>query len=155
MGSWLDARSVLTVLLLGMLACASGRGDRPPSRDEDALLALEARMFRALQGRDQTALAELLTDDFIFRGPGGVELGKAEFLKNVTAIPGTMLAVEAEHLKAHVFGEVGVLSGVQRARVRLEDGSEVDDLQAFTDVCLKQGGHWRIVLAHSVPAGAR
>jgi hypothetical protein len=60
------------------------------------------------------------------------------------------VSVEGEHVKASVYGEVGVLTGVQRATVRLPDGSEVRDAGAFTDVCFKRGGRWQMVLAHSV-----
>ncbi|HEX8439525.1 hypothetical protein [Archangium sp.] len=39
----------------------------------------------------------------------------------------------------------------RRARVRMEDGTTVDDVQAFTDIALARDGQWRMVLAHSVP----
>ena len=108
-------------------------------------------MFDALRERRREAVAALLADDFVARDATGAELDKAAFLASVASIPGQIVAVEGEHVRARVYGEVGVLTGVQRATVRMPDGREVRDVGAFTDVCLKRGGRWQIVLAHSAP----
>ncbi|EPX57076.1 hypothetical protein D187_006830 [Cystobacter fuscus DSM 2262] len=74
--------------------------------------------------------------------------------EDILAIPGTILSVESDDLRVHVYGDVGVLTGRQHARVRLEDGTIVDDVGTFTDIALRRGGRWRMVLAHSVPLSA-
>ncbi|MBU8898370.1 nuclear transport factor 2 family protein [Corallococcus sp. H22C18031201] len=122
------------------------------SEDVRALLALEASIVRAIQARDTQALQELMAQDFVFRGAGDVETDLTAFLANIAAIPGTIVSVEADTVRAHVFGDTGVLTGTQRARVRLPDGTEVTDVGHFTDVCQRRDGHWRVVLAHSLPA---
>jgi Domain of unknown function (DUF4440) len=69
----------------------------------------------------------------------------------VVSIPGTILSVESDDTQARVFGDMGVLTGRQRARVRLDDGTTVMDVGAFTDIARWREGHWEMVLAHSVP----
>jgi ketosteroid isomerase-like protein len=151
-------RSVMLSTLLVACACNHGpvRSDSPipssTSEDIRSLMALEQALFRAIQARDRAALTELLAEDFVFRGPGDVELDRATFLDNITTLPGTILSVEGTQVQAHTFGETGVLTGVQHARVRMQDGAEVTDSQAFSDVCVRREGRWWVVLAHSVPS---
>lgn len=122
------------------------------SRARGELLELERSVTQAIRERNATRLRELLSDDFVFRGTGDVEANREGFISSVTAIPGDILDVEMASLRAHVYGDTGVLTGTQRARVRLPDGTEVTDTQHFTDVCRWREGTWWMVLAHSVPA---
>jgi len=117
--------------------------------DERALLALEDAVLLAIRRRDPAALAACLTEDFVLLSPDGTETRRDAFLRGATDIPGELLELSVQHLRAHVVGGVGVLTGLQRARVKLQDGVEVDDLQLFTDVCVRTGTGWRMALAHS------
>ncbi|QSQ20865.1 nuclear transport factor 2 family protein [Pyxidicoccus parkwayensis] len=116
------------------------------------LLELERSVTQAIRERSAARLRELLSNDFVFRGTGDVETDREAFISSVAAIPGEILDVEIASLRAHVFEDTGVLTGTQRARVRLPDGTEVTDTQHFTDVCRWRDGKWWMVLAHSVPA---
>ncbi|MCP3136399.1 nuclear transport factor 2 family protein [Pyxidicoccus xibeiensis] len=116
------------------------------------LLELERAVTQAIQERNGARLRELLPEDFVYRGPGDVETDRAAFITSVANIPGTILGIEMLSLRAHVFGDTGVLTGAQRARVRLPDGTEVTDVQTFADVCQRRDGRWWMVLAHSLPA---
>jgi ketosteroid isomerase-like protein len=117
--------------------------------DERALLALEDAVLMAIRRRDPKALAACLTEDFVLLSPDGSQTRREAFVRAATDLPGEVLELSAEHLRAHVVAGVGVLTGLQRARVRLPDGVEVDDLQLFTDVCVRTGTGWRMALAHS------
>ena len=115
----------------------------------DALLRLESEIMEHIRAKDTRALEPLLTADFVYRTPG-VEVGRADFLKGVASVPGRITSVEGEGLRVRVFGEVAVLTGVQRARVRADDGSEQEGLSAFTDIFVKRRGRWRLALAYGV-----
>lgn len=125
---------------------------RAPTQDEASLRALEQALFSAIARRDRTALEGLLTPDFVLISDDGVRVERAAFLDGVLAIPGEILSIDAEHLDARIVGGAGILSGVQRARVRLADGSVVEDRQVFTDVCVWRDGRWLLAYAHSVSA---
>jgi hypothetical protein len=120
--------------------------------DERTLLALEDAVIDAIRRRDARALGALVTESFVLLGSDGIETPREEFLRAAVEIPGEILELSVLHLRARVVGGVGVLTGLQRARVRLPSGVEVDDVAFFTDVCVRTGTGWRMALAHSGPA---
>lgn len=120
--------------------------------DERALLALEDSVVESIRRRDRTALAALVTEDFVLLGSDGTETRRDDFLRGAVEMPGDILELSVLHLRARVVGGVGVLTGLQRARVRLPSGVEVDDVAFFTDVCVRTGTGWRMAVAHSGPA---
>lgn len=149
------ARLVALVLVCLFSACGGLRSTHAePSvnpADEARLLQLEQDMFTAIRTRDRQGLERTLDERFELRVPGQPPVDRAESIDGFLSIPGTILSIESDDVRARVYGDVGVLTGRQRARVRLEDGSTVDDVQAFTDIALLREGRWRMVLAHSVP----
>jgi ketosteroid isomerase-like protein len=122
--------------------------------DERALLALEDAMLLAIRRRDPAGVAALLTDDFVLLVGDGAQAARGPFIEAASSIPGEILELAAEHLRARVVGGVGILAGLQRARVRLDDGTEVTEVQAFTDVCVRTPAGWRMALAHSTVVGS-
>jgi len=120
--------------------------------DERALLALEDAVIDAIRRRDASALGGLVSEGFVLLGSDGSETRREDFLRAAVEIPGEILELSVLHLRARVVGGMGVLTGLQRARVRLPTGIEVDDVAFFTDVCVRTGTGWQMALAHSGPA---
>lgn len=114
------------------------------------LLQLERALFEAIRTRDESALKQLLAADFELRMPGEAPVGREAFVASVQAIPGTMLEVSSDDTEGRVLGDVGMLTGHQRARVRLGDGSVVTQTGAFGDVARQVDGRWVLVHAYSV-----
>lgn len=123
---------------------------RQPRRTVEAVLRLEREIMRRIREKDAKALGRLLAEDFVYRTPGGGELGREDFLKGVASAPGRITSVEGEGLRVSVYGETAVLTGVQRARVRGDDGAEQEGANAFTDVFVKRRGRWLLALAYGV-----
>ena len=121
----------------------------PSRRTVESILRLEKEIMGFIREKDTESLGRLLTADFVYRTPGG-EVGRAEFLKGVASVPGRITSVEGEGLRVSVYGETAVLTGVQRARVRADDGSEQEGVSAFTDIFVRRGGRWRLALAYGV-----
>jgi ketosteroid isomerase-like protein len=148
------ARLALLAVLCLCAACGLRSTRQAPSSstaDEAQLLQLEKDMFTAIRTRDRQLLERILDENFELRVPGSPPVDRAGFIAAILAIPGTILSVESEDLEVRTYGDAGVLLGRQRARVQLENGTTVTDVGAFTDIAIKRGGQWRMVLAHSVP----
>ena len=126
---------------------------RVASSDEQVereILEIERGVMAAIEGKDAAALGRFLAEEFVHRTPGGEELSKEAFLKNVASIPFEILSVRGENLKVSAFGETAVLTGVQIAAVRTGEGKEEEGRGAFTDVFVRRDGHWLLALAYSV-----
>jgi ketosteroid isomerase-like protein len=115
----------------------------------DQVLRLEREAMDAIRDRDAKKLERILFDDFVYRSPEG-EVGRADFIKNITALPGRILSVEGKDLRVRLFGETAVLTGVQLTVVRTDNGKELESIVAFTDIFIRRDRHWRLALAHGV-----
>lgn len=122
---------------------------RQPRRTVEAILRLEREIMNYIRAKDTRALERLLTADFVYRTPGA-EVSRADFLKGVAGVPGRITSVEGEGLRVSGYGETAILTGVQRARVRADDGSEQEGVSAFTDVFVRRNGRWRLALAYGI-----
>lgn len=117
---------------------------------EQLILGIGREVFTAIRQKDVAALSRFLADDFVHRGPDGSEAGREEFLRNISAMPVEVVSVRGEHQRVDVYGEVAVLTGVQRAEWRQGDAAEGVSSVAFTDVFVRRGGAWLMALAYGV-----
>ena len=122
---------------------------RQPGRTAESILRLERETMDAIRAKDAKALGRILSEDFVYRTPGA-ELSRAEFLQNVASLPGRILSVEGSELRVNVYGDTAILTGVQRSRLRTDDGAEHASAVAFTDVFVRHGEGWRLSLAYGV-----
>ena len=122
-------------------------------QDEDTeqiILAIEQEVFTAIRQKDVDSLGRFLASDFVHRRPDGADSGKEEFLRSISAMPVEVISIRGEHQKVNIYGEVAVLTGVQRAEWRQADGAEGVSSVAFTDVFARRGDSWLMVLAYGV-----
>jgi hypothetical protein len=121
----------------------------PQGRSSDELLDAEQSLFAAIARRDGAQLELLAAPELILRIPGQPDVDRAGFLRGVAAIPGEILEVTGEGVRAHQAGDTGIVEGIQVARVRL-DGKVIEDRGAFVDVFVRRDGAWRITFALNV-----
>jgi ketosteroid isomerase-like protein len=133
--------------------CTPARKERGMGPDEQVsreILEIERETMAAIKRKDGAALGRVLAGDFVYRTPKGEELSREAFLKNITSIPFEILSVRGEGLKVNAYGETAVLTGVQIATVRTEDGKEEAGRGAFADIFVRREGRWLMVLAYDV-----
>lgn len=117
---------------------------------EQIILGIEQDVFTAIRLKDVDSLRRFLANDFVHRSPDGSESGREEFLQSVSAMPVEVSSIKGLHQKVSIFGEVAVLTGVQRAEWRQGDVAEGISSVAFTDVFAMRGDRWLMVLAYGV-----
>jgi ketosteroid isomerase-like protein len=145
---------LLALTLLPCLVFADG------GRSTHPVVELEYKIFAALRTRNSASVESFIADDFHLRMPRQPEIGKNEFLKSIRESPHEIVSVNGDELKTNIYGNVAVLTGIQRAVVSLEGGKQANSRGAFVDVFEKRGSSWMLVLAYSVempsqPAGAK
>lgn len=121
----------------------------------EQILQIGLEIMAAIKNKDAATLDPLFADDFIYRTHFGAEAGKAEFLQSIASMPLEILSVSGEELKANVYGETAILTGVQHAKARPLEGEAEESVVAFTDVFVRREGRWLMVLAYGVelPSG--
>lgn len=114
------------------------------------VLQIEYEIMTAIRNKDAATLEPLLADDFIYRTHFGAEANKVEFLKSVAAFPVEIVSITGDEVKANVYGETAIITGVQRAEARLPEGGVEESFVAFTDVFVRRDERWLMVLAYGV-----
>ncbi|MGH9931149.1 MAG: nuclear transport factor 2 family protein [Pyrinomonadaceae bacterium] len=116
----------------------------------EAILQIEQDIMAAIKSKDAAALAPMLADEFIYRTHFGAETDKAGFLQSISSMPLEILSIHGEELKVNVYGEMAVLTGVQLAEARPNEGETEESAVAFTDIFMRRDGRWLMVLAYGV-----
>jgi ketosteroid isomerase-like protein len=116
----------------------------------ETILKIERDIMAAIKSKDASALAPLLAEDFIYRTHFGAEADKTEFLQSIASFPVEILSLRGEELRVNLYGDTGVLTGVQRAEARAPEGQAEESAVAFTDVFVRSEGRWLMVLAYGV-----
>jgi ketosteroid isomerase-like protein len=117
--------------------------------EEQAILLLEEEIFSAVKSRDAKLLERVLTDDFVYRSPGQ-ESGRDDFLKLCATFPYEITSIRGEELKVNIYDNLAVVTGLQFAKAKGDDGNEETSVVAFTDVFVKRKDKWMLSLAHAV-----
>ncbi len=118
--------------------------------DQETILQLERDVMNAIKTKDATTLANFVADDFVYRTHFGAESDKSEFLKSIASIPVEIISMRGDELNVSIYGDVAVLTGVQRAVARVPESQPEESAVAFTDVFVRRDGCWLMVLAYGV-----
>jgi ketosteroid isomerase-like protein len=132
------------------LASTSNKNSEKSNEPQQALLLLEEEIFSAVKNGDTSALACILTDDFVYRSPGSQEVTKADFLKLSASFPYKIVSIWGEEMNVNIYGNTAVMTGLQFAKTQTGEGKEETSVVMFTDVFVKQKGKWMLSLAHAV-----
>lgn len=119
--------------------------------DRQKLAAAAEAVAAAIGARDLPALGALLAPGFTHRMHGGEVSGRDKFLAAVAASPGEIVFVRLEDLRIDVTPTGALVTGFQRAQVKM-DGRTVDDRRGFIDWFVEVNGDWKIQAAVDLPA---
>ena len=123
--------------------------------DPDRVAQAAREIAAAIAKRDVGAIRERLAPGFVHRTHGGTVADAEAFIQAIEQIPGEILVVSLERLEVDMSPSGALVTGVQRAQVRV-DGEVIDDRRGFVDWFVKHAGEWRIQAAVDLPdAGAR
>jgi ketosteroid isomerase-like protein len=136
-------------IVIAMVLLASMAFGQSQSKEQQ-VLAAERALFDGLKNQDAKALSALLAEDFQFRNAGDEIIGKAAFLKSATSVEGTIMSVSSDNMRVQMHGDIAVLSGTQKAVVKLKDGHQVTGVGIFTDVFAFRNDRWLLVFAHNI-----
>ncbi|XBS71428.1 nuclear transport factor 2 family protein [Acerihabitans sp. KWT182] len=125
---------------------------KQPQHDDLAeLLAFERSRRQALVSGDIAALAPMLAEDLVHVHSTGMVHGKQQLLEHIRRMGG-FVAIDREDPHIRLEGEVAILTGDTRNRVRsLDTGEEMTRFGFQTLVLRRTAAGWQIVLSQLTP----
>lgn len=115
---------------------------------EQTILSIGHKIYAAIQQKNADALEPFLADDFVYRAADGTETAKREFLRGISEMPFEISSVTGEHERVSVFGNVAVMTGVQKAEWRQSESVHGLNSVPFADVFELRDKKWLLVLAY-------
>lgn len=141
------------LLLLALLALPRFAFAAPAVPNAEAQLTkIEHDWADAYVKRDPSFVQRLAADDFIFIGPDGNSVGKADYVKGMTG-PTVFTAFEIGEMKVRTVGDVAVVTGKANITAKTDDKDE-SGKYAFTDVFAKKAGEWKAISSQATPIKA-
>jgi Domain of unknown function (DUF4440) len=115
-----------------------------PSGVESAILALDARRFKAMAEADLAALDRILGDDLTYTHTSGWTQSKSELMESLRSGKLRYLSIEPANEKVRDYGTTAVGTGRAAFKVRLE-GKELNLQLRFIEVYVRRHGRWQLV----------
>jgi hypothetical protein len=130
---------VVPVLLLGL---AYGQFSRDPSKDREAIIALEQEWLHA---SDRETLDRILASDFVHIVPVDHFLTKQEHIDWMAKHPAPKdQRTKFDKLSVRLYGDVGIVNG---SVIATDDTGKELDRTMFTDVFVFRQERWQAVNA--------
>jgi ketosteroid isomerase-like protein len=116
---------------------------------EEQLTKMENDWADSYVKRDPSFVQKITTDDFMFVGPDGNIVNRADYVKGVTGDT-TFTAFKITSLKVRTYGDTAVVIGIATIAAKIKGEDESGDY-SFTDVFVKQKGEWKAASGQATP----
>ena len=142
------ARRLLLALVLTLLATWPAGAQRwRDSTDagpaERALFRLEAAWARAVIDRDAAAIRRIAAPQWVYSDESGT-MSREDGIKAFTAGPDTVREAGNEQMRAIVYGNTAVVTGILWMRGQ-GTGGPFHNRYRYTDTWLRLNGRWRCI----------
>ena len=138
-------RSLILFALLALGACTAKSPDRTADRKE--ILEGEKAWGQAFVKGDAPTVERLLASDFLGIDPSGATYDRAKMLNEVKAGPNST-SDELGNVIVRFYGDTAIAQGSEHEVGPAPGKAERDSI--WTDVWVKQDGHWKIEAAEDL-----
>jgi ketosteroid isomerase-like protein len=120
----------------------TGRSEKAPDEArEGEIKALERARQDAFVAGNIAALDAQTADDYTTINAAGKMSSKPQMMANLRAGKTKVLSVTLDDLKARVYGDTAILTGVY-GDVAVTDGAKKENHARFTRIFVKSSGRW-------------
>jgi ketosteroid isomerase-like protein len=117
-------------------------------KDEEILIQLELQAGRAFGQRDVAVISELFAEEFYGVNSTGIEMTKADVIRETTSPDYTIESFENENIQVRVIGDCAVVSAVCAAK-GVYKGHDASARVPYMRIWLKRDDRWQIIAAQS------
>jgi ketosteroid isomerase-like protein len=112
---------------------------------------IEHALASTYKAGDCVAWGALLAPEWTVTHISSQVITKAEALETCAALKGTIAATDISDIRVRVYGDTAVVSG--RTQVSTSGATPITVSLRFTDVFVRQSGHWLAVSSHATRIG--
>ena len=138
---------VITLLGLATAPCAHAQEKAADSSAVQAKLkGMEDAWVKALVNKDQTAVANMIADDFAGFNPEGKHATKSQLLDEMKNDPNTLNSATNENIDVHVYGpNLATVSGTTTEKGKDKAGKQVTRTYVWVDTWMERNGKWECI----------
>ncbi|MDF9796959.1 ketosteroid isomerase-like protein [Catalinimonas alkaloidigena] len=112
---------------------------------EDEVLDIEKRRFQAMINEDFDLLENLMDDQLVYIHSNGNIDSKASFINAIKAGKTAYDDIKLEESKVRIYDKTAIINGLCVFHQKNPDGSPRQTRLRYTNVYIKQKGHWKMV----------
>ena len=141
--------SLLVITLLGLAAapCLHAQENAADSSAVQAnLKQMEDAWVKALVSKDQTAIGNMIADDFAGFNPEGKNVTKSKLLDEAKNEPNTLSSATNDNMDVHVYGpNLATVSGTTTEKGKDKHGKEFTRTYVWVDTWMERNGKWECI----------
>jgi ketosteroid isomerase-like protein len=143
---------LLTTTLFGSVATQGNPNGQAATSEQirRVILQKEDDQNMALLNNDATVLGDMCAEELAWTNASGILLSKAQMLADLRSGKQKNSTIVHEDVKLHVYGTTVVVTGISKSTYHY-NGKEFVGARRFTNVWIKQGEAWLLVVHHVTP----
>jgi hypothetical protein len=138
-----------TVVLCILLACLLPAQTKSSGAEQE-VMRIEQEMLAALLKGDAGPSERYLAGNYVFTGPDGVTMGKAQSIQDLKSGNLKLQAASLDDSKVHVYGDTAIVTYSSNDKGTYK-GKDISGKTRWTDVFVKEKGRWTVVASHGSP----
>jgi len=140
--------SLLFIPVVALCLMALSQVRASTADDETRLIQLEHAWNQAEATNSADAIISLFEETLVYVDYDGSVMNKTEYLHSVSNPPSKADHLYDEGMKAHIYGDAGIVTGVYR-ETGVQKGKPYTRRARFTDTWIKRDGQWRCAASQS------
>jgi len=141
---------LVPLLVVASLGSAKGQGtadNEPNAKVREEILKVEEEEKEASLKGDTDTLDRLFANDIAYTNQNGELVPKGQFLAEYRSGAQKIHTFKHDDVRLRSYGDTVVVTGRSTSAFRYK-GKEYAGAKRFTNVWVKQGGQWRLVVHH-------
>ena len=138
---------VITLLGLAIAPCVHAQENAADSSAVQATLKqMEDAWVKALVSKDQTAVGNMIADDFAGFNPEGKNVTKSQMLDEMKNEPNTLSSATNDNMDVHVYGpNLATVCGTTTEKGKDKDGKQFTHSYVWLDTWMERNGKWECI----------
>jgi len=138
---------VSTFLACAIAPCAHAQENTADSSAVQAnLKQMEDAWVKALVNKDQSAVGNMIADDFAGFNPEGKHVSKSQLLDEMKNEPNTLSSATNDNLDVHVYGpSLATVCGTTTEKGKDKTGKQFTRTYVWVDTWMERNGKWQCI----------